>query len=60
MFKIFPINKGLMDNNHAFGEISGEKLELLVDGERVHLYDWDKEVARGAAVTAARRTSISR
>ena len=35
VFKVFPINQGLMDNNRAFGEISGEKLELLVDGERV-------------------------
>jgi Protein of unknown function (DUF1592)/Protein of unknown function (DUF1588)/Protein of unknown function (DUF1587)/Protein of unknown function (DUF1585)/Protein of unknown function (DUF1595) len=50
VFKIFPINKGLMDNNLAFGEITGEKVELLVDGERVHLYDWDKELARGKAV----------
>ncbi len=50
VFKIFPINKGLMDNNSAFGDIPGEKLELLVDGERVKVYDWDKEVARGAAI----------
>ena len=50
VFKIFPINKGLMDNNSAFGDIRGEKLELLVDGERVKVYDWDKEVARGAAI----------
>ncbi len=50
VFKVFPINKGLMDNNTAFGEITGEKLELLVDGQRVHLYDWDKDVARGKPV----------
>ncbi len=50
VFKVFPINKGLMDNNMSFGEITGEKLELLVDGERVHLYDWDKDLARGKAV----------
>jgi Protein of unknown function (DUF1592)/Protein of unknown function (DUF1588)/Protein of unknown function (DUF1585)/Protein of unknown function (DUF1587)/Protein of unknown function (DUF1595)/Planctomycete cytochrome C len=50
VFKIFPINKGLMDGNRAFGEITGEKLELLVDGQRVHLYDWDKEIASGKAV----------
>ena len=50
VFKAFPINKGLMDNNTAFGEITGEKLELLVDGERVHLYEWDRDVARGNAV----------
>ena len=52
VFKLFPINQGLMDNNRAFGEITGEKLELLVDGERVHLYDWDKDLARGSAVHA--------
>jgi len=50
VFKVFPINKGLMDNNQAFGEITGEKLELLVDGERVHLYEWDRDLARGSAV----------
>jgi cytochrome c551/c552 len=50
VFKVFTINKGLMDNNTAFGEITGEKLEFLVDGQRIHLYDWDKDVARGKAV----------
>jgi len=50
VFKVFPINKGLMDNNTAFGEMTGEKLELLIDGQRIHLYDWDKEIARGKAV----------
>jgi len=50
VFKVFPINKGLMDNNTAFGEITGEKLELLVDGQRIRLFDWDKDIARGKAV----------
>ena len=50
VFKIFPINQGLMDNNRAFGEIRGEKLELLIDGRRVHVYDWDRELATGPAV----------
>ena len=50
VFKIYPINQGLMDNDRAFGEIRGEKLELLVDGERVKLYDWDTEVGSGAPV----------
>jgi hypothetical protein len=50
VFKVFPINKGLMDNNTAFGEMTGEKLELLIDGQRIHLYDWDKDIARGKAV----------
>jgi len=50
VFKVYPINQGLMDNDRAFGEIRGEKLELLVDGERVKLYDWDREVGSGAPV----------
>ncbi len=50
VFKVYPINQGLMDNNRSFGEIKGEKLELMVDGERVKVYDWDKEVATGAPV----------
>jgi len=50
VFKVYPINQGLMDNNRAFGEIRGEKLELLVDGELVKMYDWDREVGTGAPV----------
>jgi mono/diheme cytochrome c family protein len=50
VFKVFPINQGLMDNNRSFGEIKGEKLELMIDGERVKVYDWDKEVSTGAPV----------
>jgi hypothetical protein len=26
----------------VLGQITGEKLEITVDGERVHLFDWDK------------------
>src|SRR5579875_278852 len=51
-FKIYPVNKGNMDNNRAFGEVTGEQLELLVDGEKVKLYDWDREVGRGSPVHA--------
>jgi cytochrome c5 len=29
----------------VLGGITGEKLEVLVDGERVHLFDWDKEIS---------------
>ena len=49
-FSVYPINKGNMDLNTAFGDIRGEKLELLIDGERVKLFDWDNDVARGNAV----------
>jgi cytochrome c5 len=51
-FKIYPVNKGNMDNNQAFGEIRGEQLELLIDGARVKLYNWDTEIGRGAPVHA--------
>jgi hypothetical protein len=48
--KVWPVNLGNMDNNQAFGGISGEKLELLLDGERIHTYDWDRELRQGASI----------
>jgi hypothetical protein len=44
--KITPISKGNMGNTNPFGEIKGEKLELLLDGERLKLFDWDTERLR--------------
>src|ERR1700690_4392944 len=44
--KISPISKGNMGNTSPFGEITGEKLEFLLDGQRVKLFDWDKERLR--------------
>ncbi|MDQ2641613.1 MAG: DUF1592 domain-containing protein [Pseudomonadota bacterium] len=29
----------------VLGNVKGEKLEVTVDGRRVYLYDWDKEIA---------------
>ena len=29
----------------VLGGITGERLEITIDGERVHLFDWDKEIA---------------
>jgi Protein of unknown function (DUF1592)/Protein of unknown function (DUF1588)/Protein of unknown function (DUF1587)/Protein of unknown function (DUF1585)/Protein of unknown function (DUF1595) len=29
----------------VLGNVKGEKLEVTVDGERVYLFDWDKEIA---------------
>jgi hypothetical protein len=49
-FKVVPVNKGNMGSATAFGEIRGEKLEVLIDGRRVQLLDWDKEVARGGTL----------
>ena len=34
-----------MGNTNPFGEITGEKLEVLLDGERVQVFDWDKDRA---------------
>ena len=47
--KIFSVNLGNMGNFRPFGEIRGEKLEVLVDGERVALVDWDEafNIGRG-------------
>ncbi len=45
--RIIPITRGNMGNNTTFGEIRGEKLEVLLDGERVELVDWDRGTARG-------------
>jgi mono/diheme cytochrome c family protein len=44
--KITPISKGNMGDTSPFGEITGEHLEFLLDGQRVKLFDWDKERAR--------------
>lgn len=44
--KVTPISKGNMGDTSPFGEIQGEKLEFLLDGQRIKLFDWDKERAR--------------
>jgi hypothetical protein len=33
--------------NNLLGQIKGEQLEVTVDGERVKLFDWDKEIGTG-------------
>src|SRR5262245_15332131 len=48
--KVVPVNKGNMGSATAFGEVRGEKLEALIDGERIQLLDWDREVARGGTL----------
>jgi mono/diheme cytochrome c family protein len=48
--KVVPVNKGNMGSATAFGEVRGEKLEVLIDGERIQLLDWDREVARGGTL----------
>jgi hypothetical protein len=44
--KVSPISKGNMGNTNPFGEIPGEKMELLLDGERLHVWDWDRDRER--------------
>ncbi|MBZ5636742.1 MAG: DUF1592 domain-containing protein [Acidobacteriia bacterium] len=45
--KITPISKGNMGNTNPFGEIPDEKLEVVLDGERLHVFDWDRDRERG-------------
>jgi len=44
--EIHPISKGNMGNTGQFGEIPGEKLEVLMDGERIALLDWTSDYDR--------------
>ncbi len=45
VFKITPVAEGNMgQTNNPFGRIKGERLEVVVDGEVVKIYDWDKEM----------------
>ena len=41
-FKIYPITLGNMGSDRPFGNISGEKLQVLIDGELVKVFDWDE------------------
>jgi hypothetical protein len=36
-----------MGNNNPFGEIPNEKMEVLIDGDRVKLFNWDSDRGRG-------------
>jgi mono/diheme cytochrome c family protein len=56
VFQVFPINKGNMGGGGAFGEVPGEQLEVTVDGEQVHQFDWDGELKNGEAVHAGANT----
>ena len=47
-FKIFAITLGNMGNDRPFGSVRGEKLEVLIDGELVKVFDWDREFGIGA------------
>jgi mono/diheme cytochrome c family protein len=43
--QVTPISKGNMGNTNPFGEIRGEKLEFVMDGERLKLWNWDTDRA---------------
>jgi mono/diheme cytochrome c family protein len=45
--KVTPISHGNMGNTNPFGDIKNEKLEVLLDGERIKLFEWDRERDRG-------------
>jgi len=45
IFKVVPVNEGNMgQSNRPFGAVPREKLEVTIDGERVHLFDWDTDM----------------
>ena len=48
--KITPISKGNMGNNSPFGEIPNEKLQVLLDGEKIHEFNWDNAQERRGGV----------
>ena len=50
VFKIFPINKGHMDNNQPSAKSPARSSNCWSTASASKLYDWDKEVARGAAI----------
>jgi len=37
----------------VLGQITGEQLEITVDGERVHLFDWDKDIKNTTGIGKA-------
>jgi Protein of unknown function (DUF1592)/Protein of unknown function (DUF1588)/Protein of unknown function (DUF1587)/Protein of unknown function (DUF1585)/Protein of unknown function (DUF1595) len=44
VFKILPVGGY---EKKVLGGIKGEQLEVTIDGERVRLFDWDKEIGTG-------------
>jgi mono/diheme cytochrome c family protein len=62
---IWPISKGNMGSNNPFGEIPGEKLEVILDGVRQRVFNWDNAQERRNGyfevtipVTAGRHTLV--
>ena len=57
-FRIVPVNMGNMGNTRPFGEVRGERLEVLLDGERLALVDWDETLGVGRSGGGARELAI--
>ena len=56
--RVVPVNMGNMGNTRPFGEVRGEQLEIILDGERVALIDWDEALGVGGARRGARELAI--
>ena len=56
--RVVPVNMGNMGNTRPFGEVRGEQLEILLDGERVALVDWDESLGVGRRGRGARELAI--
>ena len=56
--RVVPVNMGNMGNTRPFGEVRGEQLEILLDGERVALVDWDEALGVGGRGRGARELAI--
>ena len=56
--RIVPVNMGNMGNTRPFGEVRGEQLEVLLDGERLALVDWDETLGVGRSGGGARELAI--
>ena len=40
------------DVQAVLGQVTGEKLQVMIDGELVHVFDWDREQAARSLVLA--------
>ena len=58
VLRVVPVNMGNMGNTRPFGEVRGEQLEVLLDGERVALVDWDDALGVGQFRRGARELAI--
>ena len=56
--RVVPVNMGNMGNTRPFGEVRGEQLEILLDGERAALVDWDEALGVGSRGRGARELAI--